>query len=69
MAEELTPALTESEIYDLTHYRRPAEQMRALARLGIPAVRRHDNTVCVLRVHLNAPAAKPEPPRPQLRLS
>jgi hypothetical protein len=68
MAEALRPTLTEAEIYDMTHYRRPAEQLRALARLGIPATRRHDNTVCVLRMHLLQPAPKAEPPRPQLKL-
>jgi hypothetical protein len=68
MAEAMTPALTSAEIYDLTHYRRPAEQLRALARLGIPAMRRHDNTICVLRAHLSAPLVKPEPARPQLKL-
>ena len=60
--------LSEEEIYDITHYRRTAEQLRALARLGIPAERRRDNTVCVLRMHMAMPATKPQPARPQLKL-
>lgn len=62
------PTLSPEEIYNITHYRRTAEQLRALARLGIPAERRHDNTVCVLRMHMAAPPAKPQPARPQLKL-
>jgi hypothetical protein len=62
------PTLSAEEIYNITHYRRTAEQLRALARLGIPAERRHDNTVCVLRAHLAAPATKPPAARPQLKL-
>lgn len=68
MAEAMSPALTPDEIYELTHYRRPAEQLRALTELGIPARRRHDNTICVLRMHLVQPAIKAEPPRPRLKL-
>lgn len=68
MAEAMSPTLTDAEIYELTHYRRPKEQLRALTELGIPARRRHDNTICVLRMHLQAPA-KPEPPRPRLKLN
>jgi hypothetical protein len=67
MGEAMAPTLTAEEIYDLTHYRRPAEQIRALARLGILATRRHDNTVCVVRAHLSV-SPKIEPPRPQLKL-
>ena len=65
----MEPTLSPDEIYNITHYRRTAEQLRVLARLGIPAERRHDNTVCVLRMHLAAPAAKPVPARPQLKLA
>lgn len=68
MAEAQSPTLTDAEIYELTHYRRPKEQLRALTELGIPARRRHDNTICVLRMHLQAPA-KQEPPRPRLKLN
>ena len=69
MAEAMSPALTPDEIYELTHYRRPKEQLRALTELGIPARRRHDNTICVLRMHLAQPPTKPEPPRPRLKLN
>jgi glutaredoxin-related protein len=40
--------LSNEEIIELTHYRRPAQQIRTLKALGIPALHRHDNTVCVL---------------------
>ena len=66
--ENQSPTLTDAEIYELTHYRRPKEQLRALGELGIPARRRHDNTICVLRMHLQAPT-KQEPPRPRLKLN
>lgn len=69
MSAELAPTLSPDEIYALTHYKRPAEQLRELAALGIPARRRHDNTICVLRAHVYNPPAKPEPPRPRLNLS
>jgi hypothetical protein len=58
--------LTPEEIYEITHYKRPAEQLRELAELGIPARRRHDNTVCVLRVHYQQ--QKPADQRPKLKL-
>lgn len=44
--------LTRDEIVTITHHKRAALQMADLAALGIPAVLRHDNTVCVLRVDL-----------------
>lgn len=60
---ELT--LTPEEIYSLTHRKRAAEQLRELAKLRIPAARRIDNTVCVLRMHVTMlgthTAAAPEP--------
>jgi hypothetical protein len=67
--EQSSLTLTDTELFDLTHYRRPAEQLRELESLGIPAKRRrHDNTVCVLRIHLLNPGMqKPAAPRPQLR--
>lgn len=49
-----TIVLTAEEIYELTRYRRPAEQMRVLDDLGIRARRLHDNTVRVLRRDLNS---------------
>jgi hypothetical protein len=50
-------ALTPDEIYMLTHCKRAKEQLRELARMRIPATRRVDNTVCVLRMYVTAPAA------------
>lgn len=44
--------LSTDEIITITHRKRAREQMEDLAALGIPAVLRHDNTVCVLRVDL-----------------
>ena len=41
--------LSDAEIIELTHYRRAAEQIRALRDMNIIAMRRHDNTICVLR--------------------
>lgn len=61
--------LSETEIYELTHYRRPKEQLRKLKEMGVPATRLHDNTVRVLRMHLVHPAAMPSAPPPQLRSS
>lgn len=65
MKAELSP----EEIYDITHYKRAAEQLRALKELGIPARRRHDNTVCVLRMHTMAPAANQPAAGPTLKSS
>lgn len=50
-------ALTADEIYTLTHCKRAKEQLRELARMGIKATRRVDNTVCVLRMYVTMPAA------------
>lgn len=48
----MVEVLSDAEIYELTHYKRPQQQMRTLAELGIPAVQLHDKTVRVLRKHL-----------------
>jgi hypothetical protein len=58
-------SLTEEEIFELTHYRRAAEQLRKLKEMGVPATRLRDNTVRVLRMHLVHPAAMPAAPAPQ----
>lgn len=65
MSENLV--LTREEIEAITHRKRPLEQLKDLLALGIPATRRHDNTVCVLRVDVttrraaaNAPEARPQ---------
>lgn len=59
--------LTVDEIFEITHYKRPKEQYRELKALGIPVKLRHDNTICVLRVDLNArqQAANAAETRPQ----
>jgi hypothetical protein len=57
-------ALSDQEVIDLTHYRRAAEQLRALKEIGVPATRLHDNTVRVLRMHLVHPASMPAAPAP-----
>lgn len=43
--------LSEAEIVRMTGYRRPGKQIETLKSLGIPARRRPDNTVLVMRVH------------------
>jgi hypothetical protein len=60
--------LSDAELFELTRYRRAAEQLRALKELGVPARRMRDNTVRVLRMHLVAPAAPAVPTiRPKLK--
>lgn len=62
-------ALPEHEVRELTGYERPTNQLKVLKSLGIPARRRPDNTVLVLRMHLrnavqqaanDAPKLKPK---------
>lgn len=50
-------ALPEQEVRELTGYARPTKQLEVLKGLGIPARRRPDNTVLVLRMHLRTPTA------------
>jgi len=59
--------LSVDEIVTITHRKRPVEQLRDLIALGIPATRRHDNTICVLRADVttrraaaNAPSSAPQ---------
>lgn len=47
--------LSTDEVEELTRYKRPAEQMRTLEAMKIPATRLRDNTVRVLRMHLVHP--------------
>jgi hypothetical protein len=50
--------LSREEIVEITHRVRPAEQLKALKQMGIPVHhRKHDNTLCVLRMHVTVPAA------------
>jgi hypothetical protein len=63
--------LSETELFELTRYRRAKEQLRELAELGVPARRMRDNTVRVLRMHLApgaTPAGQPPTKRPKLKL-
>lgn len=75
MMENLDPTLSPEEIYKITHCKRAKEQLRELARMRIPATRRVDNTVCVLRMYVTSPAAlaggagQPGTDGPQLKSS
>jgi hypothetical protein len=66
---ERTPELLEEEIVRITGYHRAGKQLETLKFLGIPACRRRDNTVLVLRVHLLYPvgAGTPAQERPKLK--
>ncbi|MDR3386858.1 MAG: DUF4224 domain-containing protein [Rudaea sp.] len=52
--------LTDEELVRMTGYRRPGKQIETLKSLGIPALRRPDNTVLVMRVHCIYPVGSPE---------
>ena len=69
VAEPIT--LSEEEVVAITGYHRPKFQLQRLQEMSIPAHRRPDNTVMVLRVYATtrpaAPAA-PEKQEPKLRL-
>lgn len=54
--------LSVDEIVSITHRKRPVEQLRDLTALGIPAMRRHDNTICVLRADVTTRRAAGAPP-------
>lgn len=67
MSDQNDLVLSGAEIFEITHRKRPIEQLRDLLALGIPATRRHDNTICVLRADVttrrtaaNAPEARPQ---------
>lgn len=62
-------ALPEDEIRELTGYSRPAYQIRVLKSLGIPARRRPDNSVLVLRMHLRNPVVIAANDGPKLKSS
>jgi Domain of unknown function (DUF4224) len=49
--------LSDDEIESITHCKRAKEQLRELERMKIPATRRVDNTVCVLRMYVTVPGA------------
>lgn len=52
LAQEIPLTLTGVELYDLTHKKRPAAQVRALRSMGLEHRRRPDGTVAVLREHV-----------------
>ena len=57
--------LSQAEVLEITGYKRGADQLRALKDRGIPAARRPDGSVSVLRAQLAmlaAPVAEYEPP-------
>lgn len=49
--------LSPAELKSVTGYAKPIFQLRVLRELGIPARRRSDNTVLVLRMHMLHPSA------------
>lgn len=60
-------ALPEHEIRELTGYARPHKQIEVLKSLGIPARRRPDNSVLVLRMHLRNPVQVAANDTPKLK--
>jgi len=58
-------ALSASEIREITGYARPSLQLEVLRSLGIPARRRPDNSILVMRMHCTHPAAATQAPLPQ----
>lgn len=70
MTDPSSLVLSPDEIYAITHYKRPKEQLAALRAMGIPAhLRKVDHTVCVLRAHVTNPssALAMNAPGPQLK--
>ena len=63
--------LSQEEIIQLTGYRWPTKQIEMLESMGVPARRRLDNSVFVLRAHCMRPMApqpQTEQAKPKLRL-
>jgi hypothetical protein len=52
---EVPLELTEGELERITGYKRPSKQIEVLKAFGIPARRRPDNSVLVMRMHCIAP--------------
>lgn len=61
--------LSEMELFKLTGYRLPHYQLKVLKSLGIPARRRPDNTVLVMRMHCMHPSTLPAADAPRLKSS
>lgn len=55
MSSVIPYELSQQEIFRMTSYKRTSNQAKALAALGIPSVKRVDNTLLVLRAHLENP--------------
>lgn len=60
-------ALSDIEIHEITGYARPTKQLEVLKSLGIPARRRPDNSVLVLRMHMVHPATVAAADEPKLK--
>lgn len=60
-------ALSEQELREITGYSRAQKQMQMLESLGIPAKRRRDNSVLVLRMHFIHPVTLTLNPEPKLK--
>ncbi len=60
-------ALSDKEVHEITGYARPTKQLEVLKSLGVPARRRPDNSVLVLRMHLVHPATVVANPEPKLK--
>lgn len=54
--------LSVGEIVSITHRKRSVEQLHDLAALGMPAMRRHDNPICVMRADVTKRRAAGAPP-------
>lgn len=61
--QEMSLMLTPDELKDLTHYTRPAAQIRALRAMGIDHKVRPDGSVAVLRSHVEGQMGAPKESR------
>ena len=59
--------LSDIEVREMTGYARPTRQLAVLKELGIPARRRPDNSVLVMRMHCIHPAALAVNDAPKLK--
>lgn len=60
--------LSTSEVNRITGYTRPTKQLQVLKFLGVPALRRPDNTVLVLRMHCIHPTTTAVSDAPKLKV-
>jgi len=61
--------LSQQEIEEITHLKKPAFQVKYLKQIGIKAQVRPDNTVLVMRHHLAHAANDSAAPQPTLKSS